>query len=300
MNKKRVRSEIITAWIFVIPALLLLILYNVYPVIYSFYISLTEWSGGVGTDPIFVGFSNYIEIFDPSTQVGRTFLQSFKNTLIWTVCFSTVPVFIGMMIALLLNSEKKITSVYKIFFYMPMVLSFVVLGLIWKWIFVEDGLINSLLGMIGIAPINWMGDPNIALYSVIIAASWRHIAYCMIIYLAGLKSVPMDLLEAGKIDGANKVQQYWHIIIPMLKPSTTVVMTTTLVSSFTAFDIVFAMTRGGPNGASDVIGSRMYQEAFWNMRLGESSAMAYIMFIVVAVVTIPYCIKQIKASEEEL
>lgn len=291
--------ESATAWAFILPVLFLLIVYNIYPIIYSFYISLTEWNGGV-TTPKFIGISNYIKIFDNSSQVGRYFLISLKNTFVWTIIFSTVPVLLGLLIALMLNSEHKITSVYKVFYYMPMVLSFVVLGLIWKWIFVEDGLINSILGFLGIAPINWMGSPDLALYSVIIAASWRHIAYCMIIYLAGLKSVPLDLIEASKIDGATRFQQNLHVVIPLLRPSTTVIITTTLVSSFTVFDIVFAMTRGGPNGASDVIGSRMYQEAFWNMRFGESSAMAYVMFIIVAAVTIPYCIKQLQTNEEEL
>jgi ABC-type sugar transport system permease subunit len=161
-------------------------------------------------------------------------------------------------------------------------------------------LLNNIIGLFGIGPINWMGDKNLALYSVIMAASWRHIAYCMIIYLAGLKSVPADLIEAGKIDGVNKFQQYVHIVFPQLRPATTVIITTTLVSSFTIFDVVFAMTKGGPNGASDVIGSRMYQEAFWNLKFGEASAISYVMFVIVALVTIPYCTKQIRKSEEEM
>lgn len=282
------------------PTLTLLGLIAMYPIVYSFYLSFTSWTGGM-EPPKFVGFLNYIRLFQPQLREGHYFLRALRHTLIWTGVFLTFPVLMGLIIAVMIDASVRGENVFKTIFYVPMVLSFVVLGLMWRWMYAQNGVINSILTAIGLGNLrrNWLGDPRFALYSVIGAASWRHIAYCMVIFLAGLKNIPSHLIEASKIDGAGKWQTFVYVVLPLLRPATIVVIATTIISSFKMFDIVFAMTQGGPFGSSDVLSNRMYQDAFWNMRLGHASAIAVIIFVMVACVSFPY-IKRMTAPSKEL
>ena len=288
-----------TPWLFLTPTLALLGLVAIYPIVYSFYLSFTSWTGGM-EPPKFIGFLNYIRLFQPRLREGHYFLRALWHTLIWTGIFLTFPVAVGLIIAMMVDANVRGENVFKAVFYVPMVLSFVVLGLMWRWMYVRNGVINSILAAIGLGNLrqNWLGDPRFALYSVIGAASWRHIAYCMIIFLAGLRNIPPDLIEASKIDGAGKRQTFVYVVLPLLRPATIVVIATTIISSFKIFDIVFAMTQGGPFGSSDVLSNRMYQDAFWNMRLGHASTIAVFIFVMVALISFPYIKKMTTPSAE--
>jgi ABC-type sugar transport system permease subunit len=241
---------------------------------YTFYLSLTDWDGL--TQPTFIGFRNYEKLFE-----DKVFYISLFNNLKWLLAFVTIPVTLGLALAMALNSAIPGEKAFKMSFYMPMVLAMVVSGLIWGWMYhPRNGLINSIL--VGLQIVEkgpgWLSDRDLALWSIIIVAVWRQVGYVMVLYLAGLKSINPQLLEAAKVDGANGWQVFWRIILPLLIPVTVIVFTISVIDSLRAFDLVSVMTRGGPANASSVLANFMYIESFNNYKMGYGAAIAVVLF----------------------
>jgi len=243
---------------------------------YTFYLSLTNWDGL--SSPQFIGFRNYERLF-----TDRVFFLSLTNNMKWLASFVTVPVVLGLALAMILNRAVPGEKFFKMSFYMPMVLAMVVSGLIWGWLYhPRGGLINNVLVGLGIVEKGpgWLSDRALALWSIIIVAIWRQVGYVMVLYLAGLKSINPEFLEAAKIDGANDWQVFQKVLLPLLMPVSVIVLVISVIDSLRAFDLVSVMTRGGPANSSSVLANYMYIQAFNNYRMGYAASIAVILFLI--------------------
>jgi len=270
-----IRRNIVPYLFLIIPVLIYLV-WVIGPMFYTFYLSLTNWDGL--TTPSFIGFRNYERLFR-----DKVFFISLVNNLKWLISFITIPVVLGLGLAMALNKAIPGEKIFKMNFYMPMVLAMVVSGIIWGWMYhPKGGLINTALvasGLVEKGP-GWLSDRDIVLWSIIIVAIWRQVGYVMVLYLAGLKSINPQLLEAATVDGANSWQSFWRILLPLLTPVTIIVLVISVIDSLRAFDLVSMMTRGGPANASSVLANFMYIEAFNNYKMGYGAAIAVILFII--------------------
>lgn len=274
-NKMWRKKESRTAWKFLAFPILLYIIWVIAPTIYTFFLSFTKYDGL--SKPEFVSLKNYKWLFtDP------VFITSLINNIKWLVIFLLVPVVFGLILALVLDKDIKWSKGFKASIYSPMILSPVVIGLLWSWIYdPSGGLLNNTLTAVGLQGLTrgWLSDPKVVLYCIITSAVWRHTGYVMILFLAGLKTIPVTVIEASRVDGANAWQKFRHIILPLLKPSTVIVFVVTIIQSFRAFDMVNMMTEGGPFNTSNVLANFMYIEAFRNYRMGYGASIAVILFI---------------------
>jgi len=282
-----------TPYLFLAVPLTLYFAWIIAPTFYTFYLSLTDWDGI--SQMRFIGFANYQRLFG-----DRDFQLSFANNIRWLVIFITVPTTAGLGLAMIFNTNIRGASFFKMSFYAPLILSFVVIGTIWAWIYEpRAGLINSLLLSVGVArPPGWLADRELALYAIIGAAVWRQVGYVMILYLAGLKNLDPSLIEAGRVDGATGWYLFRRIIFPLLGPITTVIVVISIIDSLRSFDLVSVMTRGGPAGASNVLANFMYIEAFNNYKMGYGASIAVMLFMLSLVIIIPYLYRTIKTELE--
>ncbi|HEX6542454.1 MAG TPA: sugar ABC transporter permease [Ktedonobacterales bacterium] len=277
-----------------------LIIYAIWvwgPALATIAISFTRWDNV--SDPQWIGLKNYTRLFqDP------LFKQSLINNFIWLVVFITIPTTAGLALAITLDRRLKFTRLYQSAIYLPMVLSLPVIGLMFTWFFKpDDGLVNSLLGLIShgkIAP-GWLADPHLALVAVMTAACWRHVGYVMVLYLAGLKGIDPAMREAAVVDGANEWQLFRRVTLPLLKPVTIIVLVITIIESLRAFDLVYVMTNGleGPNHATELLATMMFNAAIHNYQLGYGAAVAVILLLISLAFIITY-VWQVMRQEEEL
>ncbi|MDY0091888.1 MAG: sugar ABC transporter permease [Candidatus Vecturithrix sp.] len=297
----------LTPWLFLAVPLLLYFFWVLGPAFYTMYLSLTEWDGL--SAPIFIGFDNFRLLFfdDP------VFITSLMNNVKWLLIFLVIPVILGLSLAMILNKNIRGEKFFKAAIYSPMILSPAVIGLIWGWIYdPAGGFLNMTLSFIGIKGIiaalmglskgaspGWLSDPDIVLYCIIAAAAWRHTGYVMILYLTGLKGIPGDVIEAAKVDGAKGWPLFWHILLPLLKPATIIVVVVTIIESLRAFDMVNIMTQGGPFNTSNVLANFMYMEAFKNYRMGYGAAVAVVLFIIMFGFIVLY-LREVVKSETDL
>ncbi len=296
-----------TPWIFLALPLLLYFLWVVGPALYTMYLSLTEWDGL--SAPNFVGLENFRMLFFEDD----VFITSLINNVKWLVIFLLIPVLLGLSLAMILNKEISGDKFFKAAIYSPMILSPAVIGLLWSWIYEPaGGLLNTTLSVVGLKGIvaammglstsanpGWLSDPNVVLYCIIAAAAWRHTGYVMILYLTGLKGIPGDVIEAAKVDGATGFRLFWHVLLPLLKPSTIIVIVVTIIESLRAFDMVNIMTQGGPFNSSNVLANFMYIEAFKNYRMGYGAAIAIILFFIMFGFIVVY-LREVIKSEADL
>lgn len=276
MTKSQQIKQSLVPWSFLIAPLLLYLIWVIGPMFYTFYLSLTKWDG-LGA-PVFVGLKNFGRMLNDDV-----FWLSLKNNSIWIALFITVPVALGLALAMVLNRDIPWSKGFKVAFYSPMVLSLVVCGLIWGWLYNPTmGLINSVLRSIGLGALakGWLSNPDLVLGAVINVAIWRQVGYVMILFLAGLQSVDPFLVEASKIDGANAWQTFLHVIMPQLRPITVVVVVISIIDSLRAFDLVSVMTRGGPFNQSSVLANYMYIQSFNNYKMGYGAAISVILFLI--------------------
>ena len=277
------RDKLVLALMIGIPTLISVALVWV-PALSSVALSFTRWDG-IGLDSIkWIGLRNYREIF----TIYPPFYPALWHNLIWLLFFLLVPTPIGLFLAVLLDRELRFTRVYQSVIFLPVVLSLAIVGFIWQLMYSTDqGLINAVLAKFGAAPIDWLGNPQLNLWAVLIAASWRHVGYMMILYLAGLKSVDPALKEAAAIDGASDWQAFRYVVFPALRPINIVVLVITVIESLRAFDLVYVIN-GGRNGLellSVLVTQNIIGEA---SRIGYGSAIATIMLVISTVFIIIY------------
>ena len=297
---KRKRKINWTPYLFIIGPLLLYLAWIIGPMLYTFYLSLTDWDG-ISPEAKFIGLKNFETLFGSlGKKLPSAFEYSLLNNLKWLLAFITFPVAIGLGLAVLLNRSIKGDRVFKMGIFLPQVLSFAVVALIWAWVYnPRAGLINSFLLNIGVEdPPGWLADKSLATWSIIVAASWRQIGYVMILYVAGLKNVDPMVLEAATVDGANGWQRFWRITFPLLAPITTIVVVISIIDSLRTFDLVQIMTRGGPANSSSVLANLMYIQAFNNYKMGLGAATAVVLFIISFVFIIAYLWRVMKDELE--
>lgn len=255
------------------------------PLVSSFYYSFTDWNG-FSAKYVFIGLSNYIKITrDPY------FINAIKNTVIWMGAAIILPVGTGLAIALILQQHIRGANFFKSLFYFPICLSLAVIGQVWVWIYQPDwGLINVVLRGLGLDALTqaWLANPSTALASVILAWSWQQVGLAMVIFLAGLTSIPTELTEAAEIDGASYFQSLVHVVVPLLSPATVVVIALSIINSLKSFDVVYMMTMGGPFHSSDTLAMFMYDESFKKYYMGYGSAIAVVLFLIAMVVIAVY------------
>ena len=279
---------------FLILPLLVYCTFVILPTANSLYYSFTDWAG-YGAEFNIIGFDNFGKIF-----TDRLFGNAIKNTLIWFALAIFVPTLIGLGLALALQGKSKVNTVYKSLFYLPICLSPVIIGIIWVWLYSPKlGIVNIFLRAIGLEhlAIAWLARPNTALISVFVAWAWQQTGLNMVIFLAGLTSVPTPLVEAAKVDGANYWQTLRRVIIPMLRPALVVVLALTAINALKSFEVIWVMTKGGPFHNSDTLAVFMYSEAFRKLKLGYASSAAVVLFLMTLVIIVLY-FRQISAAEE--
>jgi multiple sugar transport system permease protein len=273
------RLQARTAVAFLLPNLIGFLVFIVYPVFRALLISLTNWNGFKQMD--FVGISNYVKLFSDST-----FLISLQNTMVYTIVTVPLSIMFGILMALLMNTKIPGIKVFRTIYFLPQITSMVAIGLVWSLILAKQGPVNQLLTLLGNDnPPKWISSSQYALTSVEIVSIWRSMGYNAIILLAGLQGISADLYEAAKLDGANAFQSFVHVTLPMLSPSIFFCLVTQMISSFKVFDIIIAMTQGGPGRSTNVLAYFVYNKSFVDSRYGYASAAAFVMFAIIMIFT---------------
>lgn len=270
-------------YLFLIPAFVVFGVFIFWPTIHSFYLSLFKYSLSSIKAAKFVGFKNYVNLFE-----NRVFWQALKNTAIYTLF--TVPLLMaaGLFLALLINSKLvKHKNIYKVIYYIPYVSSIVAVSIVFKMIFDpgSSGIANQILMKLGLDPMAFLSDNVWAMAIIILLSVWKSLGYVMIIYLGGLLGIPEDIYEAVSLDPISPWQKLTKITLPLLKPTTLFLLTTEIISSFQVFTPVNVMTGGGPGYATTTLISLLYNSGFTEYNMGKASAIAVIIFIILAILT---------------
>lgn len=280
--------EVLWPYIFLTPALIFYLVLVVWPIIHAFIISLHEWWLLPSERP-FVGIVNYTAAMHDSLT-----LQSTKVTLLYTIAVVPIGGALSLVLALILNNRQiRGLGFFRTVYFIPVITTWAAAGFVWRWLFEPRfGLVNAFLGLFGVRGPGWLGSPTWALPAIIITAIWKGLGYNMVIFLAGLQSIPREYYEAAQIDGANSWQCFWKITLPLLNPTLVFVIVTSVISSFQVFTPIIIMTKRGGAGAGGPLDStralvyHIYDLAFRRGKLGFSSAVAYILFAMVMGVTI--------------
>jgi len=263
-----------------------------WPAIQGVGLSFLRWNGIAPAEP--VGIGNYVDLMsDP------IFLTAIRNTAIWIVLFGGISFVAGLGVALLFQSERRGVGVYRTALFLPIVFSLVVTALIWTAFFQPSGVLNTFLQSVGLGNLTrvWLGDPDTALYAVIVAALWREIGYVMVLFIAGLKGLDPSVMEAARVDGATRWQRFRLVTFPQLR-SVNLVVLSVIIDSLRSFDIVWAMTRGGPFHSTELLSTYMFSTAFESRALGYASAIAVVIFLLAIAVIVSYLVRALSEEKE--
>jgi len=268
----------LTPYFFLLPALFVLGLTVFYPALQAFYLSFTQYNYDLTRPPLWIGFKNFQRLWvDPS------FWQTFWNTLLYLV--SVVPILVTAPLALAILVNQKLRGIrwFRVAYYTPVVISMVVAGIAWKWLYADNGLLNQLLKLLGVSQdgIPWLTSPAWAIFSVMVVTVWKGLGYYMVIYLAGLQAIPPDLYEAAAIDGSDGIQKHWDITVPLMQPYLMLVAVISAISATKVFEEVYIMTQGGPRNASKTLVYYVYQQAFQELEMSYACTIGLVMFLII-------------------
>ena len=267
----------------VAPAVLLMTVFLIFPMFNAVYYVFVDFNG-INPTPPWVGFGNLTELAqDPDVW------EAFRNNAIWIVLGTIAPLILGLLLALALWTVRRGSAVYRTVFFLPYVLPPVAVGVVWGWIYEPSrGWLNRFLEMIGLGSLTkgWLGDPDTALYAVLATAVWTAVGFVFVVILSALRNVDTEQVDASLLDGANWFQRLRYIILPQIMPVFVMVMAITLIGGFAVFDLIFVMTGGGPAGASDVLGTVAYANAFQLNRISYGTSLA----LVVTLIAIPFAV----------
>ncbi len=280
---RRIERETAVAWFFLAPAFAAIAVFFVVPVVSALVLSFTDFDiYALGNLSVvrFVGFENYLTIFQTPL-----FWTSLGNTLYFVLVGGPLSVAVSLGMALLVNSKlAKFKPLFRTVYFLPVVTSLVAVAIVWRYLYhPANGLLNHMLSWVGIAPVDWLGNPATAMPAIIIFAVWKNFGYNMLIFIAGLQNIPDELYEASHIDGAGPWRQFVDVTLPMLAPTTVFVVIITAIGYFQLFAEPYVMTEGGPMNATMSVVMMMYEQGFrwWNM--GYSAAVAFVLFAVVLI-----------------
>jgi raffinose/stachyose/melibiose transport system permease protein len=278
--------DYVTVALFLLPAVILFVLFLIYPIFRSIYYSMFNWNG-MGPATKFIGLNNFKTIL-----TDQVFLKAMENCLIIVVFSLVIQLPLALLLAIMVGRDLPGRVFFRSVFFMPYVISEVITGIIWISMFSpdpENGFINALLILIpGVHPQNFLGDVNQVMLCVFLGLTWKYFGLHMLLFMAGLQNIPHELEEAAMIDGANRLQSVWYVTIPLL---TTTLRTTTYLSvlgSLTQFNLIWIMTRGGPVNASEMMATYMYRYAFIRFQFGYGSAVALVMLVFCLLFSVAY------------
>jgi raffinose/stachyose/melibiose transport system permease protein len=283
-RRRRMRGgSIAPTWAFVVPALLVYAFVTLYPSLAGVYYAFTDWTGIGGKS--FVGLDNFSELFSDDRASG-----SLRNTLLLTVAVVMFQTGIGLLLALGVHAKIRSRLILRVIFFAPVVVSPVMVAFLWKYIYnpQPDAGLNGLLGTVGLGGLrhDWLGDPSFALWSIVAMVVWQYAGYSMVIFLAGLEGIPRELNEAAMIDGAGAFGRFRYITWPLLAPALTVNVMLSTIGGLKLFDQVFAATNGGPGYSTETLSTVLYKEAFVYGHFGYSTAIALVLALFVAAVSL--------------
>ncbi|MCI9339924.1 MAG: sugar ABC transporter permease [Dorea sp.] len=267
---------------FALPAIFFYCLFLVVPILSTVKISFHEWNGAAPYMK-WVGLDNYIRVFkDP------IFYKALGNNIIWILFTIFIPVMLGLIFAVILTQKfVKGKFIYRLTYFMPNVVSLVAVGIVWGWIYnPEFGVMGKMfrsLGLNGLADIDYLGDEKLVIWFLLIAGSWTCYGFNMVVFLAGLQGIDSTYLEVARLEGANPVQKFFYVIVPLLKGTIVMLVSNSLIGSFKVFDLIYVMTKGGPYHSSEVIATYMYNSAFGMNEYGYGSSLAVILAVIIAI-----------------
>ena len=277
MNRKALRDTLL----FTLPAVVMVLIAIYIPFVMSGYYSLTEWNG-ISRNPVFIGPANFRTIFSSGSP-------EFVNALLFTFRFSALFIVfsnvLALALAVALTRKFRLANFLRGMFFLPYIMSMTIVGFIWKFIFTQGfEKLYEITGW-GVWNLSWLGDANLAFYSLVLVGVWQSLGFYIVLYIAGLQAIPSEVLEAASIDGANSRQRFFRVVLPVLGPSITTCVFMALTNSLKVFDIILALTKGGPGGATYSATLDIYREAFQNNNYGLGSAKAIVFFVIVLVLT---------------
>ena len=272
----------LTPYLFLLPALLVLGLTVFWPALQAFYLSFTQYEYDLTQTPKWAGLTNFRRLWtDP------VFWQTLRNTVLYLVGVVPILVIAPLGMAILVNRKLRGINWFRASFYVPVVISMVVAGIAWKFIYAENGLLNQVLKLIGFGQgIPWLTSPSWAIFSVMVVTVWKGLGYYMVIYLAGLQSIPADLYEAAAIDGSDGYAKHWDITVPLMQPYLVLVAVISAISATKVFEEVYIMTQGGPRSSSKTVVYYLYEQAFQNLEISYACTIGLVLFLVILVLSI--------------
>jgi len=281
LRKQSNENNRLMGYLFLLPNIIGFAIFTFIPVIAACYISFTDWDGFGKMK--FIGFQNYIKMFS-----DKVFLVSLKNTLVYTIG-SVIPlIIIALLVAMALKEGMKFVKVFRAAFFIPHVTAIIAIAAVWQLLFHPTaGPINQFLRSVGISnPPSWLSSTHWAMFAVIIMTVWKSVGYYMIMFLAGLQGIPDSLYEAASIDGAGKFRKFFNVTLPMLSPVMFFTVIIAIINSFKIFSNIYALTQGGPGYSTNVLVYNIYVEAFQKLKFGYASAQAYVLFMIILVITL--------------
>lgn len=273
-------NKALTVLLFLLPCLIGLIVFNLIPIIQSAYLSFTEWN--LISSPRFIGFDNFIDIFSDEYSI-----KSILNTFRFAILYVPIVIVISLFLAAILDMKLKFVQVYRSLIFIPVLLSWVVVSLLWMWLFnADNGLINYLLSLLGIKGPAWLLDKNYAMTAIIIASLWKDMGYFAIIFLSGLQNISDEFYESASIDGASSFRKFINITLPLLSPTFFFVTIVLTINSLQVFDQMYVMTKGGPLGSTTTIVMQIYNNAFKLSHAGLACAQAWFLVLITLILTL--------------
>ena len=280
MKWGRKKKQNVETVLYTLPAIILVVVMIYIPFVMSGFYSLTEWNG-ISKDPVFIGLKNFQTLFSK----GSDFAQSLIFTVKYTVLFMIIANVFALLLAVILVKKLKTANILRGVFFIPYIMSMTIVGFIWKFIFSQG--FAKLFEMTGMEFLNlsWLGDPKLAFYSVVFVGIWQSVGFYIVLYIAGLQAIPRDVLEAAIVDGANGPAKFFRVTLPLLGPSVTTCVFMSLTNSLKVFDIILALTKGGPGASTYSVTLDIYREAFQNNNYGLGSAKSLLFFLIILVLT---------------
>jgi multiple sugar transport system permease protein len=268
-------------WALTLPGLIALLLIVLFPLSFTIFTSAFDYTLLHRSYDTFIGLQNYRDAF-----AAEYFGQSLWVTLKFVVAVVLLEFLLGFTVALMLNSVSRLKDVYYLILLMPLLINPVVVALIWRmFLHPELGIANYLLSLIGIGPVNWLGDVRIAFWTVVLVDIWHQVSFMIVLLLAGLSALPREPYEAARMDGASTLQAFVHVTLPLMRPVIMVTLLIRLIFAVKTFDLVFIMTRGGPGTSTDLISYFIYRSAFFGLNIGQASAISVVLLVVVLALT---------------
>ena len=277
--RTRRRRQILVAYAFLAPSLVIFLIFRHIPAIASLLLGFFDWS--LLAPPQFVGLTNYVDLLH-----DQVFWRALGNTAAYTIMVVPTDIVISLGLAILLNQKLPGLKFFRLAYFIPVVTGTALVAIVWRWLYQPYGLVNGVLHALGLPAVNWLTDTRSALPAIAIMAVWQHVGFNMLIFLAGLQSIPLEMQEAALIDGAGRWAVFRRITLPLLRPVITLAVILTTINSFQVFDSAYVMTNGGPFYATTTLVFYAYQQAFEQYSMGYAAAIAFVLFLIILAISL--------------